>query len=686
MRPSIVAFDFETTGLDYWNPNFRVLSCAFAWQGDDGRIKTRYLVGEEDIASQLKIIAEQKISLIAHNALFELGCILYRFPHIDDTILKIDTKRLVQCYDNGGKDVKSANPMSLEDELAALNGELKTKTGLGLESAVTRLLPRDFHNHKQPYYTWLRENAGVKKGEEGANLSLLPDEMLEAYNTMDAVVTLMLYNIISDKFISEGFDWSFDHQLHMSACKRIAIAKANGVKVDRERLSLSAKEVRTSITNTQEEFLALYKNEITLIDCERAEAWVNTPTTEAGKRKRKDKGMPEALKFNPGSTKQLAELFIDRLGIKPVFWTKESKASRATRSKNPDKSAFVPQPSMRAAHLPSYGEGGLILANLKKRQLVLLQENKLLALSDQDGRWHMDLNACGTKTGRYTGGGGLNIQALARKEKGLMGCLIPEDGYEFSSIDLSAGEPTVVAHYSGDVNYRAVTFDLVGREPSYVDGLLLLDDPYLSFASLSPLGSSEIAKAWQSGEFGNWVTDQESVKSKLKKIRALHKTLFLALMYGQGPRGMVNFSADQGVSLDIHTARETHHRFWNVLFPRVGRLARQLESQFERQGYLYNAFGYRMVPEQPRLALNYTIQSSVSGLMKILEDMFFQLAPWAHYVTTIHDETIITYPTDRREETKAAMQQATKQLNDYLQWSVEIRTGWATGNTLYEAK
>jgi DNA polymerase I-like protein with 3'-5' exonuclease and polymerase domains len=149
---------------------------------------------------------------------------------------------------------------------------------------------------------------------------------------------------------------------------------------------------------------------------------------------------------------------------------------------------------------------------------------------------------------------------------------------------------------------------------------------------------------------------------------------------------MVNFAADQGISLDYKTAKETHHQFWNVLFPGVRMLGERLEHQFEKQGYLYNEFGYRMVPERPQLALNYTTQSSVSGIMKLLDGFVANRAPWATWVTCIHDEMILTYPTERREETRLALQQATKDLNDYLQWSVNIRTGWAVGSNLFEAK
>lgn len=679
MKPQLIAFDVETTGLNYWEADFRVLSAAFAWFREDGSIGTRYLDDGDEIRDQLVMIAMDGIPLAAHNAAFEYGCMFYHAGCAQS--LQIDTMRLVQLYDNGGSRAKLQGPMSLEDEMAMLEGTLKVSSGLGLEAAVSRILPKEYHNHKEPYYKWLRDN-GVKKGQEGANLQLLPPDMLEAYNTMDAIVTLLLHKEITERFASEGFDWTFDHKLHFNEIKRVVQAKATGIKVDRDTLSANANTEEHKIADTKSKFFSTFAVPISNIENDRLTAWLDAPKSARGKQNRAAQPMPDSLRFNAGSTNQLKELFVDKLGYEPKFWTKESKA----RKEKLDRAPFVPQPSMRAAHLPSYGLGGELLQNVKKRQLVLMQMNKLLEKSAKDGRWHVDLNPCGTKTGRYTGGGGLNIQAMARKEKELMSCLLPEDGYEFASIDLAAGEPTVTTHYSRDVNFRAINFDMVGKTPTYTNGLLLLDDPYLSFASVSPLGGQAIADAWSAGLFSDWVNDSSIAKDSLKKVRALHKTLFLALMYGQGPRGMVNFSADQGISLDIKTAKETYRMFWEVLFPGVNQLGKRLEHQFEKQGYLYNAFGYRLVPEQPRLALNYTIQSSVSGIIKVLADMFFAQAPWAAWVTCIHDELVITYPVERREETRTALVAATKQLNDYLQWSVDIRTGWKTGNNLYEAK
>ncbi len=94
----------------------------------------------------------------------------------------------------------------------------------------------------------------------------------------------------------------------------------------------------------------------------------------------------EQFLFNVGSNKQLAALFVGKLKMTPKFVTKTG------------------QPSFKSAFLSQWGEGGDMLKKRRKRLLVLKQCDSLLALSEYDGRWHVDLKACGTTTGRFAGG------------------------------------------------------------------------------------------------------------------------------------------------------------------------------------------------------------------------------------------------------------------------------------------
>jgi DNA polymerase I-like protein with 3'-5' exonuclease and polymerase domains len=67
--------------------------------------------------------------------------------------------------------------------------------------------------------------------------------------------------------------------------------------------------------------------------------------------------------------------------------------------------------------------------------------------------------------------------------------------------------------------------------------------------------------------------------------------------------------------------------------------------------------------------------------MKLLEN-----APYARYITTIHDEVISDLPEDRRDDFAAAKALTEAQINAILGWDVAMRFGLAFGNNLYEAK
>lgn len=709
-KPSVMAFDFETAdsrgaSVEFWRPDFRALSCAFSWVSADGELKRAYRVEEHSIAAYLRKLARDQIPLVAHNLQYDYGVTKARFPWFPLELMKYDTMRLVQVHDQGGKDAPTDEAMlSLEDQLAWLEGKLEHKTGLGLESSASRILPSIWHGHKQRYYAYLRENHGVPPGKEGRHLHLLPPDMLEAYNTADTDITLLIFKALTKKFAEDGYDWNMDHYLHVGAIKRLVDLKIQGIPVNRPALQTFVEKTDIEMKDITDRFAIHHADPIGKIETARKEAWINGPKTEKGRNKRAldVEAKRDEWEFNPRSTKQLAHLFVDTLGIQPTFWTKEAKASKQKRKDNPNMQPYMANPSFKAVHLSSYGPGGKILETLKKRQIVGKQASNLLELSATDGRWHVELRACGTKTGRFAGGGSgdvrLNVQALGRREKGLMENLLPDPGCELASIDLSAGEPTVTAHYSQDKNYFNACFNMVGKAP-YMDaeGILQIDDIYLMGASKAPTGKATMLEAyhttWNGLTFAErWLEDNllpekdRVIRNALAKTRKFHKPVMLALQYGQMPGGMVSFAYDQGLSLTPKDAQEFWRAYWYDLFPDVRKLSDRLRATFKRRGYLVNEFGYRMVPERDSLCLNYHIQSSVSGIMKVYEEKLFTAAPFAQYKGTIHDEVIPQYPIGQREAMKVAAQRATDSLNKDLNWTVNIRTGFEVGANFFEAK
>src|SRR4051812_17991420 len=111
----------------------------------------------------------------------------------------------------------------------------------------------------------------------------------------------------------------------------------------------------------------------------------------------------------------------------------------------------------------------------------------------------------------------LNVQGLARRDLGLMSCIMPDEGWITVSMDLSAGEPTVTSEFSRDENYHAACFGMVGKRPFYKNGILYLDDLYLMVCSVSPIGAKAMQDAWHAewpaGSFADqWLADSEVIK------------------------------------------------------------------------------------------------------------------------------------------------------------------------------
>ena len=281
----------------------------------------------------------------------------------------------------------------------------------------------------------------------------------------------------------------------------------------------------------------------------------------------------------------------------------------------------------------------------------------------------------------------LNVQGLSRRDEGLMRCFVPDEGYTAVSCDLSAGEPTATSHFSQDKNYLNASFNMVGKEPYYDrDGVLQIDDIYLMVASVSPLAKDVMKDLFSANFSEQWLDNADVIKKNKDVNRPLHKALTLGLGYSMGPKKLVDTAFNSGHEISLSTAREFFNAYWK-LFADVKKLGERLETQYLKQGYLVNPFGYKLTPDPSYKALNYYIQSTVSGIMHILCEQFFhKRAPWCRFITVIHDEVLFDCPTDRLTEAKQLMIEAETALNTLLGWTVQVRVGWEIGDDWYEAK
>lgn len=380
-----ISVDFETALLDgtpsveFYRDDFRVVSASLAWRTTDG-VVSQFFQGEDAVREALSTLPSNA-TVIVHNAQFEIGVWKARFPSIPIPTI-VDTMRLVQVADNGGNEATNDEEVFFQgdDEVAEI------KTGLGLQASISRWLSPEFHNHKEPFYAYIRD-LGIKSGHEGSNLHLLSPEQLAAYNNADAENTLRLYEALVDHFNSKRYDYRRDHILYLSSVHLVAGGKGHGIKVDRDKLVQNIAAVRKEIEGIYSAFTGRFSKEIAQIEQENLDAIINSYKTEKGKISALERcKIHEFHRFNINSVKQKHRLFVEILGITPQFFTPKGGTAFG---KN---------------FLGQFGEGGLMLQKRGTLMIALAQMESLLELSEYTGRWHQDLRAAGTRTGRLSGG------------------------------------------------------------------------------------------------------------------------------------------------------------------------------------------------------------------------------------------------------------------------------------------
>jgi len=284
----------------------------------------------------------------------------------------------------------------------------------------------------------------------------------------------------------------------------------------------------------------------------------------------------------------------------------------------------------------------------------------------------------------------LNLLALARRDKPFMGSFKADPGHVLVSIDLCAGEPSVVAHYTKDLNYYDAIFGMQGKRPYIANGVLKIDDIYVTnvynFPVLRPIWEEVMRKPWPAGDWADqWVADSEIIKDSIKPQRQLAKVCVLGLSYGMGPKKLVNTLYDAGHNITLQEAQGIFKGYWKWAAD-VKRFADICGDIYKANGKIPNVFGYINYPEAAYKAFNAFIQSTVSGVMHWFVRDLRSKCTYFQYIATVHDELICQIPEHLVKDFRGQVLASEKALNTYLNWSVEIKTGFKVGKTMYEAK
>jgi hypothetical protein len=374
----LVCIDYETNMLEFYRHDFQVISCAFGWKEGEER-KFLYVTGEEAVGEIIKLLSSRQTPILVHNHQFEYGVTKYRYGV--DLNWYADTMRVMQVYDNGGKNYDDGGAIDKKKK-----GTKNDVTGFRLVRCAKRVLPSLYHDHKEPYHAWIRANIpDVKPGKEGSHLHKLPPKMLEAYNVADVDITMRIYETCLEHFAKIKYNWKFDHKYYLTMSKNISNAKGWGINVNRELLTTNMTTVREEIAMVKTAFFSEFAEPILAVEALQKDKFLAKYKSEKGRIKAENTQQAKWA-FNLGSNTQLEKLFVTVLQMPFEFKSPKGK------------------PSFKSAFLGQWGRGGEILGKRRKRLLVLKQMEALLNISSYDNKFHPDMKVTGTKTGRMAAG------------------------------------------------------------------------------------------------------------------------------------------------------------------------------------------------------------------------------------------------------------------------------------------
>lgn len=348
--------------------------------------------------------------------------------------------------------------------------------------------------------------------------------------------------------------------------------------------------------------------------------------------------------LNPRSGPQMAELFYNQLGQKPVF-------SRKTFRPSFDDECLLKMRDRERLLAP------LIKLILRYRSLGVYFSTFIQAPLDIDGRMRCSYNIAGTETYRFSSsknafGSGMNMQNVTAgdEDDGLPNVktmFIPDEGMEFFDIDLSSADLRIVVWEADEPEMKAML----------KAGL----DPY-----------TEIAK-----EFYH----DPSITKKDPR-----RQLFKSFAHGTNYLGTAKGLAER-LGLGVHEAESTQKWYFGR-FKRIKAWQLDLIDQVTKRKMVENRFGYRTYFFDRiegtifNQAAAWIPQSSVACIInRAYEIIDREMPDLVQVLMQVHDSLAGQYPIHRRDEAKARILKAAEipiPYDDPLVIPVGIKTSMAS--------
>ena len=315
--------------------------------------------------------------------------------------------------------------------------------------------------------------------------------------------------------------------------------------------------------------------------------------------------------FNPNSTKQLARILFDVLGL-PII--------KRTRT-GPSTDASVLEQLASQHELPA--------AVLSFRSLDKLRNTYVDALPNyvnpRTGRIHTTFNQAQAETGRLSSEDPnvQNIPIRTAEGRRIRATFVPEEGKVFVSCDYSQVELRVLAHLCGGEGGFARAFE-AGKDVHRATAAEV-------FAVPEPEVTSEIRSAAKAINFG--------------------------LVYGQGAWGL-----SQTLNIPKQTAAE-YIKMYKARYPEIPGYMDARIAEARDQGYVTTILGrrrritdltssnYNQREASKRLAINTPVQGSAADIIKVamiqVAAMLGEEFPDARLLLQVHDELLFEVPPEQ---------------------------------------
>ena len=443
----------------------------------------------------------------------------------------------------------------------------------------------------------------VGKGKNALSIADVPVDKVAEYAIEDADIAYRLYKLFKVKLKEEELEKLF-YDIEMPLVSVLAVMEWNGVKIDTRRFATLNDENQKMLDSVEKKIYDL-----------------------AGQ------------KFNINSTRELAAILFDKLGLKPVRKTKTGFSTDIR---------VLEELSGRheiIEHLISYRT----LAKLKNTYIEKLPK----IISPKTGRIHTSYNQTVTATGRLSSSNP-NLQNIPIKDefgKKIRSAFIADKEHILISADYSQIELRLAAHYSEDANMIQ----------AFKDGI-----------DIHSLTASSVFNV--------------PIDSVAGDMRRQAKIINFATIYGVSPFGL-----SQQADVDIHQAADFIKKYFET-YPGFKKYIDDTISFAKTNGFVKTLLGRkRYVPEinssnnfrregAERVAINTPIQGTAADMIKIAMITIHRIIEdkqnKSRMILQVHDELVFEVPESEKEiMLKIIKQEMEKALELKVPVTVDIASG-----------